>query len=344
MNPVELLYEMVRIKSYTGEEKELAEFLLDIVNDLNFDKAYIDEAGNFVATRGEGAKKIYLVGHMDTVPGWIEPRLEGDYIYGRGSVDAKGALAAFIVAVSEAELPPDLKVVVIGAVEEEGSSKGAFHLLESLETPSYLIVGEPSGADGITLGYKGSLFIRKKFISEVSHSASGEKSAINKGLETLFEIKTLIEEMNLGRERAWERIDMSVREVNSTSDGLTEVFKVAISFRLPLWIKPKELLRALGDGWSSSFMAPAYKVDRSTFLVSIFNRAIKGIGLKPKFKVKSGTSDMNVLAPAWKCPAVAYGPGDSSLDHTPRERLSVREYLVSVKVLKEVLRSIPPTL
>jgi len=53
--------------------------------------------------------------------------------------------------------------------------------------------------------------------------------------------------------------------------------------------------------------------------------------------VKSGTSDMNVLAPAWGCPMVAYGPGDSRYDHTPMERLSLSDYERSIRVLESVL-------
>jgi LysW-gamma-L-lysine carboxypeptidase len=53
--------------------------------------------------------------------------------------------------------------------------------------------------------------------------------------------------------------------------------------------------------------------------------------------VKSGTSDMNILAPAWACPMVAYGPGDSRYDHTPIERLSLNDYARSIRVLQSVL-------
>ena len=63
-------------------------------------------------------------------------------------------------------------------------------------------------------------------------------------------------------------------------------------------------------------------------------------GLEPAFKVKSGTSDMNVVGPAWNCPIVAYGPGDSSLDHTPDEHLDLTEYRQAIAVLTRVLRSL----
>jgi LysW-gamma-L-lysine carboxypeptidase len=47
---------------------------------------------------------------------------------------------------------------------------------------------------------------------------------------------------------------------------------------------------------------------------------------------------MNVVAPIWKCPVVAYGPGDSSLDHTPNEHLELDEYWKAVNVLEHTLR------
>jgi [amino group carrier protein]-lysine/ornithine hydrolase len=54
--------------------------------------------------------------------------------------------------------------------------------------------------------------------------------------------------------------------------------------------------------------------------------------------VKSGTSDMNILAPAWGCPMVAYGPGDSRYDHTPMERLALADYTRAIAVLRGVLK------
>ena len=63
----------------------------------------------------------------------------------------------------------------------------------------------------------------------------------------------------------------------------------------------------------------AWKGDKSNALVRAFLASIREQGLKPRFKVKTGTSDMNVVGPAWNCPILAYGPGDSKLDHTPVE-------------------------
>ncbi|NJM41256.1 MAG: M20/M25/M40 family metallo-hydrolase [Anaerolineae bacterium] len=62
--------------------------------------------------------------------------------------------------------------------------------------------------------------------------------------------------------------------------------------------------------------------------------------LRPAFKVKSGTADFNILGPAWGCPIVAYGPGDSDLDHTPNEHVAIDEFERGVRVLARVLRGL----
>jgi LysW-gamma-L-lysine carboxypeptidase len=75
-------------------------------------------------------------------------------------------------------------------------------------------------------------------------------------------------------------------------------------------------------------------------LVRAFLAAIRQAGGTPSFTVKSGTSDMNVVAPVWGTPILAYGPGDSSLDHTPQEHILVPEYLRSVEVLAGALTAL----
>jgi [amino group carrier protein]-lysine/ornithine hydrolase len=86
----------------------------------------------------------------------------------------------------------------------------------------------------------------------------------------------------------------------------------------------------------------AWRSDRNNALVRSFLAAIRTVdpAAKPGFVVKTGTSDMNVVAPAWGCPILAYGPGDSSLDHTPCEHLSLDEYWKAVLVLEEALRNL----
>ncbi len=92
----------------------------------------------------------------------------------------------------------------------------------------------------------------------------------------------------------------------------------------------------------------AFQSTRTTPLARIMSRAIRAGGGQPTFKLKTGTSDMNVVGPGWGDNIVAYGPGDSRLDHTPQEHIVLSEYLQAIDVLERALRELavapmPPT-
>ncbi len=85
-----------------------------------------------------------------------------------------------------------------------------------------------------------------------------------------------------------------------------------------------------------------WRSERDPLLVRSFLAAIRMVAPNEKagFVVKTGTSDMNVVAPVWGCPIVAYGPGDSSLDHTPNEHVLLDDYWHAVLVLEQTLRNL----
>ena len=80
----------------------------------------------------------------------------------------------------------------------------------------------------------------------------------------------------------------------------------------------------------------AVLVETGDPLVRAFRAAIRSFGDKPRLLAKGGTADFN-LAAAWGCPMVAYGPGDSRLDHTSEERIDLREYVKAVNILGKAL-------
>jgi LysW-gamma-L-lysine carboxypeptidase len=88
------------------------------------------------------------------------------------------------------------------------------------------------------------------------------------------------------------------------------------------------------------YPVPAWECEKNSSLVRAFLKGIRLEGGTPRFVYKTGTADLNVVAPIWKCPAVVYGPGDSSLDHTPNEHISMDEYGRAVKVLANTLRTL----
>jgi LysW-gamma-L-lysine carboxypeptidase len=85
---------------------------------------------------------------------------------------------------------------------------------------------------------------------------------------------------------------------------------------------------------------PPFQAEKNTPLVRAMLRAIRAWGGRPRFKLKTGTSDMNIVGPAWGCPIVAYGPGDSSLDHTPHEHIQIKEFLRGINVLTHALETL----
>jgi LysW-gamma-L-lysine carboxypeptidase len=118
--------------------------------------AGVDAIGNAVGNRGAGPRHLVLLGHIDTVTGDIPVHQQDGCLYGRGSVDAKGPLACFTAAAARVEVPSGWRLSVIGAVGEEGDSRGARYLCQNMTPPDMVIIGEPSGWTGYP-GYKGSL-------------------------------------------------------------------------------------------------------------------------------------------------------------------------------------------
>jgi len=87
-----------------------------------------------------------------------------------------------------------------------------------------------------------------------------------------------------------------------------------------------------------------FRASNRNALTSAFLAAIRAEGGRPAFVTKTGTSDMNVIGPRWRCPIVAYGPGDSAYDHTPEERIQISEFLRAIRVLTGALHRLGFTL
>jgi LysW-gamma-L-lysine carboxypeptidase len=343
----QLLEQLVRRYSPTTHEEAAVAYLTQWMSDQGF-AAHIDDAGNAYGMRGDpdAPKTLLMLGHIDTFPGDLPVRVEGDLLYGRGSVDAKGPLCAFAEAAASATLPADWRVIVVGAVEEEAAtSKGANHILATLPEPTMVIIGEPSSAGRITLGYKGRVIFDYTVTRSITHTAGIEASITERGVDFWNAVKHWADTHNEGKARAFDRVLTYLRSVNTTTDHLTETCVATISLRLPPTITPDEALDAIrpfcGEGSFVAYGAErTYVGGKNNALVRTFLSAIRAEEMTPSFVVKTGTSDMNVVGTEWTCPMVAYGPGDSALDHTPHEHISLTEYGTAVRVLKRLIESL----
>ncbi len=349
LDPVALLWRMLKIESVSGHEGGVASLLVAVMRDNGFD-AFIDESGNAVGVLsgpppppdGEW-RELVLLGHMDTVPGRVPVRFEGDLLYGRGAVDAKGPLAAFVAAAARADLAAGARVVVVGAVEEEAASRGARFLADRLR-PTACVIGEPSGWDAITLGYKGRLVVDYRRERAASHTAGPDGGVAEHACDWWAALRDHAEAFNRERDRVFDRLQPYLGRIATSGDGLVDAVEATVRFRLPVGLEPDELFETVRSLAGEADVRargsePAFESARRTPIARPFLEAIRRAGGEPRFKVKTGTSDMNIVGPAWGCPIVAYGPGDSRLDHTPDEHVSITEFRRSIDVLETVIRS-----
>jgi len=331
----ELLVKLVRIPSVTGEEEPCARQLVTFFE--NHDReAWIDDVGNVHAPADDG---VLLTSHIDTVPGDIPVRIEEnedrqEELWGRGSVDAKGSLAAMAVAAVRTGAS------FLGVVGEEVDSRGSRHVVDIRESePDAVINGEPSGWDGITLGYRGLIAGTYVATSESGHSSRPDNNAIQDAMDWWARVEDEFEHDEWVP--VFERVTCKPIEFDGgiSRDGLSVEATMDVQLRVPPEYTAGEV-RAISDGHLEVGMVNWHDIvepvmeNPRTSVAAAFRAAIRQQDGDPRLLRKTGTSDMNVFADHWDCPMVTYGPGDSDLDHAPDEHLVLDEYDKSVAVLE----------
>jgi [amino group carrier protein]-lysine/ornithine hydrolase len=332
-----LLRELVEIPSVSGDESRVAAFLAAAAGKLGFDSG-IDAAGNMIASRGPAAAPVVmLIGHMDTVPGEARARQEGSLLYGRGTVDAKGPLAAMICAAADADIGA-ARVVVAGTVQEETTGQGAEYL-GSTHSPACAIVGEPNGWAGVGIGYKGRVTLRYGARRPACHTASpGEKAT--EAVIAFWNRVTGYLDGHGPADRVFDRPIATAYEFSGTIEhAMIDIWcRVPPGFDLAAF-ESRARQWAEGDELTVGDRTPGIRVSPATAAVRALCAAIRGQGGQPRLKLKSGTADLNVVGKYWDIPMAVYGPGDSSLDHTDGEHIDLHEYGKSVAVLTSAVQT-----
>ena len=189
---VRFLTNLLGIYSPSGKESDAANFLELEMRRMGFEVGR-DDIGNVIGVVGVGEPVILLCGHMDTVAGVLPLRIEEGKIYARGAVDAKGPLAAMIMSAIAAVEEPSFKgkILVASVVEEEATSRGVKHLITQGIKADYAILGEPSGVENITVGYKGQIQLKIVCKTETGHASTPwlYENALEKAYEVWGQIK-----------------------------------------------------------------------------------------------------------------------------------------------------------
>lgn len=182
------------IPSVSGEEEAVGFWLLDHLASLGWTvelQKVSDNQNNVIAWLND-TPRVWFSTHIDTVPPFIPPTEDEEKIYGRGSCDAKGIIAAQVTAAERLRSEGVNDIGLLYTVEEETSSTGARAANEHplIAKCEYMINGEPTDNE-LAIGSKGSFRLKIKTTGKAAHSAYPEigDSALEKLLDILDDVR-----------------------------------------------------------------------------------------------------------------------------------------------------------
>ncbi|MEM1610041.1 MAG: M20/M25/M40 family metallo-hydrolase [Sulfolobales archaeon] len=344
----EILKRLLRIYSPSGDEDRAVREFVEIARAMGLE-GYIDEDGNGVAVWGRGDRVVALIGHIDTVPGYIEVSESSEGIRGRGAVDAKGPLAAMLAALNElrisGEVPEDIaRIYVIASVGEESDSRGALGLIRRGFKADAVIVGEPTNNNKIAIGYRGSMKVKVE-CSSVGGHASVPWIYIS-ACEKLISLWENISRRYSGSSASSISASLTMMMCGEYHNVIPREGYAVIDIRYPprgqSW---REIMASIEEILPSGCRASLLKnpiepveVRPTIPIVRSLIRAVSRAGMRPEVVMKTGTSDMNLLYGSVSNNIAAYGPGRSELSHTDNEEILYWEFEKGIMVYSEAIK------
>jgi acetylornithine deacetylase len=280
---------------------------------------------NVWASRSGGG--VTFSTHLDTVPPYVQPRLEGTKLYGRGSSDAKGIAAAMLVAADRLVGAGEKRVELLFVVGEEKGSDGA-RAANNLGTKSrFLINGEPTESK-LASGAKGSLRATIRFRGREAHSAYPHlgRSAIEPMLELLPTLRKLPVPSDpvLGE----TTVNIGTIKGGTEANVIPAHAEAEIMFRLVSDVEP---IKKMISDWAKKGGAD---VEFGSHIPA------QRFATVPGFDTESVayTSDIPLLS-NWGEPFL-FGPGSIHVAHTPDEYIDVNELRASVDAYERLAKTL----
>jgi putative selenium metabolism hydrolase len=223
-----LLQQLIQIRSYSGEEREIVEFILEKMKAYGFPNFFSDRLGNAVGQIGNGPVKILYDAHIDTVKvtedeTWQYPPFEGKIqngkIFGRGAVDEKSAMAGFLIAAKvllasqESGEYPFTLFIVGSVMEEDCDGYPLRHLIEKEGIkPDYVLLGEPTDLQ-VYRGQRGRMELKIHTQGKSAHGAHNQQ-----GINAIYKMLPIIKQI--------ETLDTQLKSVNPLGKGSITVSQV----------------------------------------------------------------------------------------------------------------------
>lgn len=347
------LYDLIKIKSVTGSEKQLGDYLFDKLTSFGLDvKRQLVEKDRYnIIAEIKGANKgprILLAGHMDTVSpmdGWktdpFTPIKTDDKIYGRGSCDMKAGIAVILTVAEEIQkkrihLNGDILIAFV--CDEEAYSKGVKTLIKNKIEADFGIFAEPE-FDPVIIGCPGKALIKGEFYGVAAH-ASKPENGIN-AIEEACKVICNLNKLPLEKDEKLGAQPYVTLNFNGGYKEYSIIIPDKCEFKLNKHLVKgenkdklvndlnelckKELIKAKTKFTIEEPYYPPYTVDENNIYINKLNKCYEKVILKKMKKgYGTGVCDANCLTIDAGIPTICFGPSGKNL-HAANEWVSMEE-------------------
>jgi acetylornithine deacetylase len=332
MHLFELTRSLVDIESITNHEEAVGSFVFEILSNLaarsggRVERCPV-EANRFNVFAHWGSPSVTLSTHLDTVPPFVASREDDEFIWGRGSADAKGIVASMIAAAERLLATGTTNFGLLFVVGEERNSAGALAAAHDLRGSHFLINGEPT-ENKLAVAAKGILRYEIEATGRLAHSAYPElgESAVDKLLDVLQDIRKipLPEDEVLGH----STLNIGVISGGRAPNVIADSARAEIAIRL------------VNDGNDIRVAVQRAMAGRAQAheLVSIPAMCFNSFDGLPS-TIVAYTTDVPAFAGAWGEPFLL-GPGSIHVAHTAEERVAKKQLLDAVEIYERMVKQL----
>lgn len=371
---VELTRELVRFRSVNppGNEQEVAEFLARRMTDIGMEvevQPLMEGRANVIGRiRGEGAGHLVLTGHLDVVPPggqeWQRDPFSADVvdgrIYGRGSCDMKGGVAAMVVAADSllrSGFRPKADIILACTAGEEAGMLGALAMVEkrSLQGSRYLVVAEPSDLS-VFIGEKGVLWTRIRALGRTAHG-SMPWLGVN-AISYMARLVLHLEEYPFPwRESALlgqPTVSVNLIRGGNKINVIPDLCEIEVDMRTVPGQEHEEMLSCLRSEVEATAKEyhpdlrvelevendkPPVETSRSEPLVEAIVQSVRAVrGTTPEIGGVAFGTDAACLSPGFEIPMVICGPGAPGMAHQPDEYVEIEQLVQAAEIYADLAR------
>jgi putative selenium metabolism hydrolase len=362
------LSELVKTRSLSAQEGDVAAILADQMRKAGFDEVRIDKLGNVIGRIGNGKKILVFDGHIDTVDtgnlaNWSFDPFSGEisdgFVHGRGTVDQKGGPAAFVTAgriLKEMAFDRDLTIYFTGTVMEEDCDGLCWKFIVEEEKirPDWAVITEPTNLN-IYRGHRGRMEISVSFRGISAHGSAPErgKNAIYMASRACLEIEKLNEKLKsddfLGKgsvtisefvsgspslcavaDYARIHLDRRLTWGETKESAVAEIEEIVKDLDGEVTVLNYEETAYTGLRYGMEKYYPTWKIEEDHHLVVRAQEAFAGIFGKEPFTDKWTFSTNGVTINGYfGIPCIGFGPGNEVMAHAPNEKVPVSDLVAA---------------